>query len=523
MAGDRQGTDELSANLALVAERYDELPYNSQPFSRTHPLRLAGIARLFGHEAPAMAKARVLELGCAAGGNIIPMAALYPEAQFLGVDLGRRQVEDAHERITRLGLTNIEIRCQSITDLPEDAGAFDYIISHGVYSWVPAPVREALLEVTARHLSPTGIAYVSYNVAPGWHLYQPLRDAFRLLIPEQLGPAERVRMARDLMVFLKQHSPDLGPYGAMLRDTPARLADLGDDYIFHEYMEDTNDPSSFRDFAMAGDKQGLAYLADSELDYLLPENFGPEFAKQLREKTSDDMISVEQMIDVLTGRPFRRSLLVHKTLADDLKRGLSPECVERLHFMASDGMQISRDGTAVTLTNSSGRTLTSHETPVAKALERLLAAYPGTISFDECAKGFRGRERFLVSDALYKLVIAGILDVASEPIRIGQVSDRPRAFRVARDDAARGEGMTVNLRHDRVIIDPVAKILLPALDGASDRAALESLLFNAARTGRLKFGRNGAAETNSDVLRVAVREILPEALRGLAASGVLLP
>ena len=147
MAGDRQGTDELSASLALVAERYDELPYNSQPFSRTHPLRLAGIARLFGHEAPAMARARVLELGCAAGGNIIPLAALYPEAQFLGVDLGRRQVADAQDRIARLGLTNIEIRCQSITDLPEDAGAFDYIISHGVYSWVPAAVREALLEV----------------------------------------------------------------------------------------------------------------------------------------------------------------------------------------------------------------------------------------------------------------------------------------------------------------------------------------------------------------------------------------
>ena len=520
MAGE---TDDLSANFALVAQQYDELPYNSQPFSRTHPLRLAAIARLFGLDAPPMAGARVLELGCAAGGNIIPIAALYPDTQFLGIDLGRRQVDDGQARIARLGLTNIEIRCESITDLPADAGQFDYIISHGVYSWVPPTVRDAMLAVTARHLSPTGVAYVSYNVEPGWHLYKPLRDAFRLLIPDNLGPAERVRMARELMLFMKQQSPDTGIYGQMLRASPGRLADLGDDYIFHEYMEDTNEPSAFRDFAMEAEKHGLAYLADSDLDYLLPENFGPEFAKQLRAKTSDDLISIEQMLDVLTGRTFRRSLLVHKAVAPELVRELEPASIERLHFMAAQTMTLSREGTKVTLTDGQGRTLTSHETPVAKALERLLAALPGSISFDECAKGFRGRNRFLVSEAMYKVVIAGILDVAAEPIRAGQVSDRPRAFAVARDDVARGEEITVNVRHDRVRLDPVARILIPALDGSKDHSALEKLLSDAALTGRLQFRQNGVAEHDPDKLRLAARQILPGALIGLAESGVLLP
>jgi SAM-dependent methyltransferase len=215
--------DLLESNFSSVADSYDELPYDDRPIFRTHPGRMAANARLFGMNPPPVETARVLELGCAAGANIIPLAVFYPGAEFVGIDLGRRQIEDGVRRISGLGLANIELRCESITDLPHDAGSFDYIICHGVYSWVPEPVREAILALCRRHLSPNGVAYVSYNVLPGWRAMQPLRDALRALVPKDASIADRARLGRRLASYLAQMTPDRTPYGAMLQQLPRHI------------------------------------------------------------------------------------------------------------------------------------------------------------------------------------------------------------------------------------------------------------------------------------------------------------
>ena len=131
----------IEAEIARSADRYDAIPYTSKPFPQTHPNRLAGIAAMFGLAVPPPSAARVLEIGCAGGGNLIPLAAAWPQARFLGIDLSPVQVAQANERIARAGLTNIEVRVQSLTDLGPDDGLFDYVISHGVYSWVPEDVQ----------------------------------------------------------------------------------------------------------------------------------------------------------------------------------------------------------------------------------------------------------------------------------------------------------------------------------------------------------------------------------------------
>src|SRR5436309_1556438 len=94
-----------------------------------------GLARL---DPTYISVARVLELGCAAGGNIIPLAARNPNASFIGIDLSSAQVESGRARIAQLGLSNIELRCESFSDAAAPDAAFDYIVCHGVYSWVPA-------------------------------------------------------------------------------------------------------------------------------------------------------------------------------------------------------------------------------------------------------------------------------------------------------------------------------------------------------------------------------------------------
>src|SRR5262245_16369603 len=94
---------------------YDELPYPSMPFAYTQPGHLAALATLYGLNAPDAEHAKVLELGCASGGNIIPLAARYPRARFTGMDLSQRHINEGRSRAAALGVRNIDLRQEDLT------------------------------------------------------------------------------------------------------------------------------------------------------------------------------------------------------------------------------------------------------------------------------------------------------------------------------------------------------------------------------------------------------------------------
>src|SRR5439155_7139696 len=171
-------------------------------FPQTHPDRMAAVARIFGLSPPNVAACRVLELGCASGGNLIPMAFNFPGSEFLGIDLSRRQVEQAHPAMAALLLRNIRIECASILDIDKDWGTFDYIICHGVFSWVDPIVQDKILQIAAENLSPEGVAYVSYNTYPGWHMREMVWHMMRYHAGQFARPEEQVEQARALLKFL---------------------------------------------------------------------------------------------------------------------------------------------------------------------------------------------------------------------------------------------------------------------------------------------------------------------------------
>ena len=142
---------------------YDEVPYMAASFSNTHPEVLAVTALLRGIDSPPLDGARVLELGCARGANLVPMASSLPKASFVGVDLSHRQIDEARATARAVGAENVAFHAMDLRGLDDSFGSFDYVVAHGLYSWVPPDVQEAILEVCARRLSPKGIVYVSYN------------------------------------------------------------------------------------------------------------------------------------------------------------------------------------------------------------------------------------------------------------------------------------------------------------------------------------------------------------------------
>ena len=155
---------------------YDEFPYKTVPFAQTHPDRLATLAWLFGLEPTPIERCRVLELGCSSGGNLIPMAATLPHSEFIGIDFSAVQISQGAADVAALGLANVRLLQIDLRDFGEVFGSFDYIVAHGVYSWVPNDVQEKMLDICARQLSPSGVAYISYNTLPGWRLRGAVRD-----------------------------------------------------------------------------------------------------------------------------------------------------------------------------------------------------------------------------------------------------------------------------------------------------------------------------------------------------------
>src|SRR3954451_20109880 len=114
------------------ANSYDELPYLDHTVPETAPDRLAAMATLFGMSPPDPRRCRVLELGCANGANIFPMAVAMPDAEFDGIDLSRPQIDNGRAILATLGLRNVTLRAMSLLDMADDFGRFDYILCHGV-------------------------------------------------------------------------------------------------------------------------------------------------------------------------------------------------------------------------------------------------------------------------------------------------------------------------------------------------------------------------------------------------------
>ncbi len=179
---------------------YDDVLYPSLTHLQTHPDRLATLAALFEMQPAPVPTSRILELATGQGGNLIPLAVSYPNSHCFGVDLSQRQIESGQAVIDSLGLKNINLRTQSILDFPADAGKFDYINAHGVYSWVPEPVRDKILQICRDHPAPHGVAIVSDNTFPGWHQRRIIRDMMLFHTKRFTEPAKRIEQAKTFLL-----------------------------------------------------------------------------------------------------------------------------------------------------------------------------------------------------------------------------------------------------------------------------------------------------------------------------------
>ena len=464
------------------ASSYDELPYGDNCFPYTHPDHLAALGSLYGIDPPAVAHCRVLELGCAGGGNLIPMAAGLPAASFVGIDLSARQVAAGREIVNALGLSNIELVAMNLAEVDERFGTFDYVICHGVYSWVPEGVREKILDICAGRLAPGGVAYVSYNTYPGWHARGLARELMAYHVRRPSSALDRVREARGFLDELVGVLPDQSSaYTRILRTEGEFLHGVENSYLYHEHLEETNHPCYFHEFVGRAEARGLRFLAEARTPGLIGSL--PPAAREALGRWAGDETATEQYLDFLCNRTFRRTLLCRA------ERGRlptpSPERVSALWVgtnvrPASPEPDVAGDAPEEFRKPEGAASLTTNSPLVKAALVVLYEVRPRTLGFEALWDGVRSRlglgddeeARGALRAALLRCFLSNLVEFHTLPPRFAaQAGARPRASALARVQARAG-GRVTNLRSRTLEPGGFDLVVLRLLDGRRDRAAL---------------------------------------------------
>lgn len=517
------------------AADYDAVPYDSHPYWQSSPDWLGAIAMLFGLRCAPPATARVLEVGCASGGNLIPHAARNPEGEYIGVDYSRVQIQDGQKRVDALGLKNIKLLHASVAALPEDLGTFDYIIVHGVYSWVAPEIQDAILRACKTHLRPDGVAYVSYNVYPGWKTREIMRDAMIFHTRQIADPSERLGHAKGMAEYMQKIARPNSMFKYVMEAEGDAVAKGSPSYLLHEYLEQHNSPCYFREFAARALSHDLGYLGDSALASMFPANLGDDAAQRLN-NVARNQIDLEQYIDFLSNRAFRQTLLVHADAQSRMRRDLGRPQMEKLAFYSGLRQMRKADGELVeppTWTSPWGGTIQPSSVVQRTLIDALGAAYPGRVSaeaLEKMACEAAIKENKKPEDAvneiyvvLRALVSRGMVRISTQALEVAQTaSEKPVADWLARQDAATGRALTTGIAHDLTQLNIVELVMLPLLDGTHDQDALVEHLISAEREDRLRFhDAQQQRLTEPEAVRTCAREHVAMALQTLGAKGLI--
>ena len=248
---------------------YDDVPYDTEANAEAHPRAMATLARLHRMTVARPSTARVLEIACGNGDHSIVAAAYLPDARFVGFDLARSAI-DAGRAIAP---PNVELSVRDLNEGAKGLGEFDYVIAHGLYSWVPEPLRAVALETMRATLAPNGVGFLSINARPGWELTRALREIGRSAAAKESEPADKVAAALKRIAELGEKQRDApGFAGALAAHARSWLAHVKQTmppgapfsrYVFHDLLADENEAFSVDELAARLAEARLAIVCET--------------------------------------------------------------------------------------------------------------------------------------------------------------------------------------------------------------------------------------------------------------------
>lgn len=452
-----------------MSKSYELVRYPGMPFAQTHPDRLATMACLVGMVPTPIDHARVLEIGCCDGGNLLPMALNLPDSEFVGIDLTESDIASASETAAALGLTNIQFHAFDLTKLPGPFAKFDYIIAHGVYSWIPPEAREKLLAVIQASLTPNGVAYVSYNTMPGGHLRLMIREMMQFHTRGVEDPQELLLKSRQLLEFIAASTVRETEYKSFVTKEIQQIFSRPDFGLFHDELEENYHPVYFHEFLDHAARYGLQYLSEASYFDMRAEPSVPADSPVLQSVGNDPVLR-EQYLDFVRCRRFRQTLLCHRDIP--VNRTIQPEFLKSLYF-ASPARQVapaedSQPGEEQFAGPHDSQVRTANP-DVLRLVHQLVDAWPMAVSYHDLFPSAGGPT--VTYEILHALFASGLVEVrTSQPVMCAIASEHPTASPLVRLQASRGVAVT-SLRHISINISgDIERRLLSLLDGTRTRS-----------------------------------------------------
>ena len=501
-------------------------PYQGKAFPHGHPDHLGAVAALSGIETAPPDRCRVLELGCGDGWNLIPMAEELPGSEFVGVDRDGARLAPGIAAQRQLGLESLELLARDVANLDEKLGRFDYVIAHGLYSWANADVRAVFFDRVRSLLSERGVAYVSVNVYPGWHLSDTSRNLalFHAHVKQPSGGEAFLKELRQVSRFFADQLPRDTPPRALLAEQYRGLSAMSDYLLTFDQLTHTA-PEYFEPLVRKVERSSLRYVTDALQIGGQTARLPPHLRRGIAELTPDPILR-EQYADFCLAPSFRQLVLCR----DEQQPGeLSAERLQKLFLLSNlraEGIADPVQRGPVHYQGAAQR-ITLEAPALKTALAELSAAFPRALPFGELASkvalrlSTKADPSAELATGLLELVALGAVMPRLRPVAVAaQAGERPSLSAASRLQLA-SFGCATNRHHTIVNLPPgFDREALARLDG---RAASEvaSGLGTLVERGEIPKAELGA-EAGRD-LQAAVRKRLEKTIAEAARLALLLP
>lgn len=456
----------------------DSFEYISETHPETHPARFGAVAKLFGLDVAEVETASILEIGCGHGVNLLALAAELPSARFLGVDISEAAITDAKKLADELALANIQFLQADFEELRNREERFDYIIAHGVYSWVLPQKQNALLEISSKLLNVNGAFYLSYNVYPGWHSRMLIREILLMETASLESRSKKVDHARGVLGALAFFWEKLDtPEAHSLVRQIEELKDYPDWFLAHDLLGEVNLPLQSSELHRTAERAGLTYVGDAEIWKMAPFDLSPDVAHLIRQGT-ENISAIEQRLDWARLETFRRAIFCRA--GQELQHDAALLRLPQIRFSAQLQELPNRGGNFVFACGNRSE-IETNDMVLSDVLRFLAKAWPSSVGYTELVEQVgivRGpessRREGVLLQGLFRCILSGqVLPWNSSGNFAEKVSQTPRAFPLSRMLAKRSNRVPSGL-HQMVELDQVSRELLLLLTGASTQAAILS-------------------------------------------------
>lgn len=505
-----------------MSNPYDVVPYPTGAEARLHIEHLQVCATLNGFSPAAVDTARVMEIGCGNGFNLGPMAAQFPNASFVGLDYAASAIEKGRAAMEELGLHNIDLRCADLREQARDGaveelGQFDYVIAHGVYSWVGEDVREALWRLVGRVLAPKGVFHLSYSALPGWYAVRAVRDFAGFLSQDRARPFDALDASWDALGVIANHAESNHPFAM----EAARIRRRPKSALRHDELSEACEPFYLTDVVRRAEREGFRYAGEAGSQVPSDLRRHADVAQKVLELSGDDLLLRLQLLDFTAMRRFHDTLFVRQAHTPS-KRHIANtllDCWARsdIHFVEENAAG------ARVYEHSGGVQLTSAHPMLCALADALEAAAPGSVSLGEflASRQKPGAEpdaqlTLQFGQLILKLLESAAIQLIPREAKVARTVGRhPRTSAFARMQMAI-DGRAPNAYHASMEIkEPWQRALLTLLDGSRDRdqlaEALATLSWREISGAEKTLTRFGIAESDA-FLKKPERAASPEAL-----------